>query len=284
MRRLTLKKKWVLLLVAFCILATGGLVYYYESIPARNWNEKALKEVKLFFRNQPDAFTFAVFGDSQGDLLTVYDHLLEAVNRDSSVCFAIHTGDMVNRGSKWRFRRFLDHTRARIDRPVLTVMGNHDKGQDGRALYNTIFNPPYYSFAIKNCYFIIVDDAFDDSLNEKQMAWLAAELVKAQSYQYRLVFMHIPPFDPRGGNWSHCLSPKKAAPLVRLFKKHGVTHLFTGHIHGYYEGEWEGMHYIISGGAGGKFKENDPRHTFYHYILVSVEDGNKPKITMHKVS
>lgn len=283
MRRLALNKKLLWWLVPLFVLLVGGLAYYDESVPARNWNEKALKQVALFSHMQPDSLTFAVFGDNK-DNLAVYDRLLDAMNKEPKVCFAIHMGDMVNEGEEETFRRFIKHTRDRFEHPMLTVMGNHDQGEDGRGLYDTIFNPPYYAFAIKNCCFIMVDDALGDSLTGQQTTWLEGELAKAQSYQYRMVFMHIPPFDPRGGDWSHCLSPKKAAPLMKMFKQHGVTHLFAGHIHGYYEGEWEGMHYVITGGAGAEFTETDPDHNFYHYILVSVEEGQKPRITLRKVS
>ncbi len=283
MRRFPMTRKVLWWLVSLFVLIAGGLTYYYESMPERNWNENALKKVELYSLMQPDSLTFAVFGDNK-DNLAVYDRMLEAVSKETKVCFAIHMGDMVNGGEEETFRHFIRHTRDGFEHPMLTVMGNHEKGEDGRGMYDMIFNPPYYSFAIKQCYFIVIDDALDDSLTRHQMTWLEGELAKAQDYQYRMVFMHIPPFDPRGEDWLHCLSPKKAAPLMAMFKKHGVTHLFTGHIHGYYEGDWKGMHYAISGGAGAEFKKGDPDHNFYHYLLVNVEDGQKPKITLRKVA
>ena len=49
---------------------------------------------------------------------------------------------------------------------------------------------------------------------------------------------------------------------MALFKKYKVTHIFAGHIHGYYTGTWDGMPYTITGGAGAQLYGSDPEHVF----------------------
>jgi hypothetical protein len=80
----------------------------------------------------------------------------------------------------------------------------------------------------------------------------------------------MPLFDPRGGTHRHSLSPESGHRLATLFKKYRVTHIFAGHIHGYFEGRWEGVPYTITAGAGAPLYGDDPRHFFYHYLKVAV--------------
>jgi len=110
-------------------------------------------------------------------------------------------------------------------------------------------------------------------LRPEQLRWLEDELQKSQTYKTRLVFMHIPLFDPRTGEKKpHSLNPEDAAKLLTMFKKYNVTHVFVAHIHDYYAGSWEGVPYTITGGAGAPLYGQDPQHAFYHYLKVTLRD------------
>ncbi len=61
--------------------------------------------------------------------------------------------------------------------------------------------------------------------------------------------------------------------LLDLFRRYGVTHLFTSHIHGYFSGVREEIPYTITGGAGGRLQGSDPQHFFHHYIKVHLHNG-----------
>ena len=63
---------------------------------------------------------------------------------------------------------------------------------------------------------------------------------------------------------------KNAKKLLSILKSGNVTMVFCGHIHGYFKGEWNGVPYIITGGAGAELVGLDPKHYFYHYIKVHV--------------
>ena len=87
--------------------------------------------------------------------------------------------------------------RQHLRLPLLTAIGNHDleKGH-GSWLYRQIFGPDYYAFQIKGNYFIMVNDVEPKGVGEAQWRWLERQLQKAQGYKSRLVFLHIPLFDP----------------------------------------------------------------------------------------
>lgn len=93
-------------------------------------------------------------------------------------------------------------------------------------------------------------------------------MTKAQAYQYRLIFLHIPLYDPRGQG--HCLPQAAADQLLALFQANNVTQIFAGHIHGYFKGAWGGIPYIITGGAGVPLNGSDPANYFFHYLKISL--------------
>jgi hypothetical protein len=52
-----------------------------------------------------------------------------------------------------------------------------------------------------------------------------------------------------------------------------VTHIFAAHIHSYFSGDWNGVPYTITAGAGAPLYGTDPAHFFYHYLKVTLKDG-----------
>jgi 3',5'-cyclic AMP phosphodiesterase CpdA len=151
------------------------------------------------------------------------------------------------------------------------VVGNHDLGENqDLTLYRKIFGPDYYAFQLKDHHFIVLNDNLDTGMGAAQMAWLEQELSKSQSYKTRLVFLHIPLFDPRGGENHHCLPEATGRRLAALFRKYRVTHIFAAHIHGYFAGNWDGVPYTVTGGAGAPLYGTDPEHFFYHYLKITL--------------
>ena len=173
----------------------------------------------------------------------------------------------------WEKFRFFINQIMKSNKPLLTVLGNHDIREQGRANYYELFGQYYYSFAVGNSYFIILDDADERNLDPSQFSWLKKELEKSRHYKYRFVFMHVPLYDPRSADkeMGHSLrDPAFARELNELLDKNEVTMLFASHIHGYYRGLWGKTPYIITGGAGAELYGSDPQHYFYHYIKVDV--------------
>jgi hypothetical protein len=253
----------------FCaFLLVGVEVWFaFAAPPTQNWLAKNLQNIK---NNNPDDYAFAVFGDNKNSHAT-FPELLREVSRDKELCFAIDLGDMVFDGEIEKYRYFFRQVHKNMNIPLLTAIGNHELHEKGRGLYYDLFGPFYYSFMIGRDYFIVVDDANEKGLDQWQHQWLEKELQKTANYSHRFVFMHVPLFDPRGPRHHHCLPAGAAHSLLDLFKKYKVSHVFASHIHSYYTGNWEGIPYTITGGAGGELVGRDPDHDFFHYLKVSVK-------------
>ncbi|NOX97811.1 MAG: metallophosphoesterase [Nitrospirae bacterium] len=234
-----------------------------------NWNYCQLQKID----KTKNEFSFAVFADNKNSI-TTFKNLINKLNKED-VSFAIDVGDLVYDGEKEKFRFFINQIK-KLNKPLLTVVGNHDIREDGRTNYYEIFGRFYYSFTVGNSYFIVLDDADENDLDPWQMVWLKNELKKSQDYKYRFVFMHVPLYDPRKGEHKRGHSLKNLAfakKLNALFDQDDVTMLFVSHIHGYYRGIWGKTPYIITGGAGAELVGSDPQHYFYHYIKVHIADN-----------
>ena len=263
--------KYVVVVVILLLLfATGVKVHSgLAGSPGSEWNRRSLQRID----RSKNEFSFAVFGDNQNSI-EVFNDLIKHVNRED-VAFALDNGDLVFDGEMPKYRFFINQVK-RLNKPLLTGIGNHDILSYGRSNYYEIFGPFYYSFTVGRSYFIVLDDAKETDVDPWQMDWLKGELEKSRTYANRFVFLHVPLYDRRtsGFGLGHAMKNKKAArELNALFDKYNVTMLFASHIHEFDRGVWGKTPYIITGGAGGELAGTDPRHYFFHYVKVSVTDG-----------
>jgi serine/threonine-protein phosphatase CPPED1 len=259
-------------LIILLVLAwTGaGLAADSAALPAKDWN---LRQVERLQAPAGGKLTFAVLGDSRSNP-EVFERVLKGMAGDPSLTFAIDVGDMVERGTLEQFDEFFKQIRPYGRMPFLTAAGNHDLGKNqDPTLYREIFGPDYYAFQLKDNYFIVLNNNLPAGMGEAQMAWLEAELKKSQSYKTRLVFFHYPLFDPRGGKYHHSLTEEAGRRVAALFSRYKVTHIFASHIHGYFTGKWDGVSFTVSGGGGAPLAGTDPANFFYHYLKVTLQEG-----------
>ncbi len=248
--------------------ASGSAAGESAGLPARDWNLRNLERVQAL---PPDPLTFAVLGDSRGNF-PVFEGLLRQMSREPGLRFAVHLGDMVDQGELEQYRPFFKSVEQYLQMPLLAVVGNHELSKDPEGkLYTEIFGPRNYAFHLGSHYFIMFDDTARSGPGEEQYRWLEAELQKSREHKARLVFLHTPLQDPRGGKHRHCLLPDCGRRLTALFKKYRVTRVFAGHIHGFFEGRRDGVPFTITGGGGAKLYGADPQHFFYHYLKVTVK-------------
>jgi len=248
-----------------------------------DWNYKQIQRVD----REKKEFSFIVFGDNKNSIKT-FGSLINKINKEDFL-FAVACGDLVYDGNKEKYN-FVLRQLKKIDKPVLTVIGNHEIADNGRGNYYNIFGNFYYSFIVGNSYFIILDDANEKELDSWQMEWLRNELEKSKKFQYRFLFMHVPLFDPRDKKsgklplyipiiseyeyFKEISNRNQAIELSKLFNKYDITHVFFSHIHGYFTGSMGNIPYTITGGAGAELLGADPEHYFNHYIKVDVKKEN----------
>jgi 3',5'-cyclic AMP phosphodiesterase CpdA len=237
------------------------------SLAVSDWNKNEISKIKIA---DPEDFTFAVFGDNKGNY-SFFEPLLRDISHNREIAFAIDIGDLVSNGKMGQYRRFLKQIERNVTIPFLTAIGNHDLNNGSSGNYQAIFGPTYYTFQVGQSYFLVLDATTEAGFDKTERKWLEEELKKSQASKARFVFMHVPPFDPRGKGFHKCLNDGE--DLLDLFRRYKVSHLFASHIHGYFSGAWQGIPYTITGGGGGKLQGDDPNHFFHHYVTVHFHQG-----------
>jgi len=261
--------KWAGLLLSGLLLLAGAVAAWSRALPGEDWNGRALARLEASAPKLPSPLTFAVLGDSR-DSAGIFDRLLGQMARDPSLAFVIHLGDMVHGGSEAGIQSFFGQVRRRLQIPLLAVLGNHDLGKGGGgSLWDRLFGPRYYAFRVQGHCFIVLNDALGE-VDAPQWRWLTGELKRAQACKTRLVFLHVPLFDPRGALHHHALPAAAGRKLAALFQQYRVTRVFAGHLHGYFTGQWSGVPFTITGAGGVPLAGADPEHYFYHYLKVEL--------------
>jgi len=220
---------------------------------------------------QAFAFSFLVFGDSQGDD-KVFSDLISRIKQERNVAFAVNNGDMTVYGKESEYQHYLQMV-SKFKYPIYHVMGNHDAVRGGWKNFEKYFGPSYYSFEYQNSHFIILDNSFRQSFDRKQFEWLKKDIASSPA-RHKFVFMHRPTFDPSEIYQDYTMSGREVTQeLMRLFTKFKVEYVFAGHIHGYARAEREGVSYIVTAGAGAPLYLPAGMGGFYNYVKVTVEDG-----------
>ncbi len=285
-------KKTLFIVLLLLLIGAGAFIYHAEFRPwwppgGLDWNYQQLQRIP----HEGDNFSFAVMGDNKNSFATFEAILRNLDAKTKQLAFAIDVGDLVFDGEQEKYRVFYNQIKDE-KLPFLVAIGNHDIREEGRAVYYDLFGPFYYSFAVGNSYFIVLDDANMVRIDPAQMAWLKQQLITSQSYAHVFVFLHVPLLAP-GEQLPTVLSAKPVKEVLRflkyrpsladkqqvnelltLFRNYHVTRVFASHIHGYFTGDWEGVPYTITGGAGAELLGTNPKHYFYHYVVVHV-NGDK---------
>lgn len=254
------------LLLAFVAVKADAA---FSTAPGSAFNARSLKRINDELAGA-DRFSFAVFADPQNSR-TVFHRLIDGVN-ESAVDFSVLNGDLVNNGYLEYYRLFMNDAR-RFKAPMVTNIGNRDAYSGGRALYYEILGPFYYSFAVGNSLFVIVDNSDGNFPDRFQAEWLEARLNEAEGYAHCFVFMHKPLRDERqrGLALDHAMEGDAGQRLNELLDRFPVTMLFCSHVHEYRNGVWGETPFTITGGAGGELAGTEKEHHFFHYVVVEVE-------------
>jgi Ni,Fe-hydrogenase III component G len=169
-----------------------------------------------------------------------------------------------------------------------------------------LYGPAYYSFDFAGSHFAFLDSSpgwsEKQAISDEQYAWLERDLTKAQGKRI-FVITHIPPRDPRAGvtaneipnyadsvkngsNWveqklnnysetkdmSHGFRDiQETQKFENLMSNYKVNTVYSSHIHSYLDYTKNGVHYLITGGAGAELLTEN---SYYHYLIMKMGDIN----------
>ncbi len=248
-------------------------------------------------------FVFDVYGDTR-TYMQRHMRVVRAMIADHPR-FVVHTGDLVETGGVeklWDDRFFPAISPLAKDAPYLTVLGNHE--QNSPLYYESFALPVGGGKAKKEWWSVdygvvhlvgldtnILTLPHGFALNREQLNWLKNDLAAARTRGERFIFVffHHPLFSsdieyaPGNTGLRQLWHP--------IFKKYGVTAVFSGHCHSYERLVEDGVNYIVTGGGGaplGGFADppipgSVKRARLLHYMRVTIS-GDEAKIEMIPVA
>ncbi|NOZ04290.1 MAG: glycosyltransferase [FCB group bacterium] len=266
------RKKRLKLLLSFILLFMTSLIGYkiyrfiYESdYEALNADHIEQIETRLAGK---DTFRFAVVGNIRNSM-QIFDERIMPLIRDKGVDFIISAGNAVYDGAEdkyWLLYRGL----RKLGIPYLLATGYNEVEDFGASKFYRHFGPYFFSFHLKNTYFIFLDSSGQTSW-KWQLRWLQKELRIAEKYPYRFVVLGhslfpLPGFDP--DDPQYILEESLSQKLQRLFSRYGVTAVFSAGYPTYHETVVQGVRYIVSGGGGGLLLGQGKER--YQFVKVDV--------------
>jgi 3',5'-cyclic-AMP phosphodiesterase len=217
------------------------------------------------------AYSFAVFGDCQGNYSVLKD-LVGKLKQEKGLDFVVSVGDVVPYGEAVNYAKYKKIMGA-LALPLYQTAGNHDAVNGGWKIFQKYFGPLYYTFDYQGDRFIVLNNSLNNSFDSEQFSWLKEQLAKPGA-RHKFVIMHKPVFDPSELYKDHLMSSRAVTEeLIRLFAKYKVDYVLAGHIHGYAKSVRDGVTYIVSAGAGGPLYLPPEFGGFFNYVIITVEQN-----------
>lgn len=267
--------KAVTIIISFItIYSLIPVIFLYlkkDSVPYTNG-----QAVERLNGNRGEHFEFIVLGDNHAGLIfndSAALKLIRHINREDRfkkvpIDFTMVAGDVTNRGSLWDYRIY-NKLRSLIKWPVISAIGNHDDDRSGERYFAQYCGGKEFSFANRNSYFIILDNAIGN-ISDRQFTWLEEELGRSLSYRHTFIITHKTPLSPYQQSWYRPELSPWSYRFMKLCEKYRVDIVFSGHEHMFKEQNFGGVKYITTGGGGMLTHFPYADGGFLHYVVVRV--------------
>jgi len=153
-----------------------------------NKNLQLIQQIKL----NSDTFSFAFVTDIHNH----YDNLrtvIDDINKKDDITFVMVGGDIAHQALLKEYEIFYN-IMSNLNKPYLTVIGNHDYNSNGEVIYKQMFGDNNYSFDFNHNKFVIFDNVVWESDNNPDFYWLSTQLSNNSLFVQVFVIAHLPPF------------------------------------------------------------------------------------------
>ena len=269
-------KKILWITIILIIIVISYKIYAPTSISdfqAINLQNMKKIEQDLTYRKDNN-YSFTVVGNIENSI-SIFDRNILKKIQQKNPDFILSTGNNVIDGGEGKYR-ILHKTLQKSNIPFLTGVGKSEVKDEGYKNFYKYFGPFYYTFEIKDSYFIFVDNTGHTSYKWQQK-WLESQLKVAKNYQHRFIIMNKPPLKLKldyliKNNSKYITSEEKRKYYQNIFSEYQVDAVFSSNISLYHQENIKGVDYFITGGAGGELIVNE-KNSFYHFLTVNIDNG-----------
>ena len=253
------------------------------------------------------------FGDNRNSCTTCTDGDLVLIqlikdisNSQIPPAFAVSNGDLVLSGYEFQYKNYL----SIIDRanfPIFSVRGNHELyADDGPANFQKYLGDEYFSFTYGSVYVCLFPDCFqrpeessyghkiDYSIKTEYLDKLSNDLNTLPStIKYKFLFTHAPVQVAGGAHYnSYCVYQDSETELLRsILENNNFTAVGFGHWHDYDHFYYNGIHYVLTGGAGAPLYHEEDKEPysppdygeFNHYVIYTMDQYGGAMLQVVKV-
>jgi 3',5'-cyclic AMP phosphodiesterase CpdA len=211
----------------------------YQANVKTEQKNTTIKNLKLLekIKQESQDFKFAFITDVH----YFYDNLrtvVEDINKRDDILFVIFGGDIADQALLKEYEIFYD-IMQNLNKPYLTVIGNHDYNSNGSIIYKEMFGDYNYSFEFNNNKFVLFDDIIWESNKDPDFDWLSSELSSNATFNQVFAFAHIPIVV------SNDLSSDMKQTYRSIMTENNVSLSVHGHTHSYFYEEGEVSFLIV---------------------------------------
>ncbi|RZT95863.1 3',5'-cyclic AMP phosphodiesterase CpdA [Ancylomarina subtilis] len=256
-------KKLVLfgILTLICLLPACNIPFEYSPYDIivekefQNLTAKNLTKLKAIEAGK-SSFKIALISDTH----TFYDEFkeaVEAINTRDDIDFVIHAGDLTLSALHKEFTWF-NEIMGTLNKPFLTVIGNHDLLSNGKAIYEKSFGPNNYTFTFRGCKFVMFDNnIWENKNNDPDFEWFKTNLKNDGDYRFVIPVSHIPP-------WADQYNHGNEHVFNEMMAENNIQLSLHGHTHSFYHGKrYDQVDYLVIGDIADKA-----------YAIITIEEDS----------
>lgn len=223
-----MQTKFFVLFLFLCFYSCDLIDYHpydgrLDSHIETNINQKNIERITSIC-NGKDTIRFAFMGDSQR-ALDETQKFVEHINKNDSIDFIIHGGDISDFGIKKEYEWAYD-VLSKLKQPYVALIGNHDVIGNGDQVYRKIYGKENFSFVTSDIKFVCLNTnaiEYDYSHPVPDFSYIKEELADSLSSKRTVVVMHAPPGSEQFDN--------NVKDVFQIYIKYFPSLLFCLHAH-----------------------------------------------------
>lgn len=230
----------------------------------------------LAFRNDPNAFQFAVVSDRAGGIRAgVFEKAVAKLNLLQPE-FVMSVGDLIEGYStdaaevNRQWDEFQGIIRG-LEMPFFYVPGNHDQSNPVQAdIWRMRFGLSYHSFVYRDVLFLCLNaqDGTTHRIGDAQVQWVRDTLAAHPEARWTLLFLHTP-------LWEEEYPDKSGWPAIEAALQGRKYTVFAGHYHTYLRRLRNDTRYYILASTGGGSALRGPAYGEFDQVawVTMTNDG-----------